>query len=171
MLGRRSQPSCPIGMWSVFPLRKEVVHCLCPHRDRRDVRLRGRRARSFDDGSRQHSASDLESQPEHGRADVVPRNWLSATGTTDLSAFFRVIHWSDIWDLYASQGLGVILFGFGSGQTESLSPTQRRRRTMTISGYWRNTACSVAPSFVVFVATILASLKGAGAAHSVPRCC
>jgi hypothetical protein len=37
------------------------------------------------------------------------------TGTTDLSGFFRVIHWANIWDVYSSSRFGTLLFGYGIG--------------------------------------------------------
>jgi hypothetical protein len=46
---------------------------------------------------------------------------VQLTGTTDLSAFFRLIHWSNIWDLYTSGGIGTWLFGYGPGQTPVLT--------------------------------------------------
>jgi hypothetical protein len=42
---------------------------------------------------------------------------VQLTGSTDLSAFFRLIHWSNIWDLYSDRGIGTLLFGYGAGQT------------------------------------------------------
>jgi len=49
---------------------------------------------------------------------------VQLTGTTDLSGFFRVIHWYNIWDVYSSSGLGTILFGYGIGQTAQLTVLQ-----------------------------------------------
>jgi O-antigen ligase len=46
---------------------------------------------------------------------------VQLTGTTDTSAFFRIIHWTNIWELYSTQGLGVLLFGYGAGQTGLLA--------------------------------------------------
>ncbi len=43
------------------------------------------------------------------------------TGSTDLSGFFRLIHWTNIWDLYASGGLGTWIFGYGAGETPALT--------------------------------------------------
>ena len=43
------------------------------------------------------------------------------TGTTDLSAFFRIIHWSNVWNLYTSHGFPRILFGYGAGQTRFMA--------------------------------------------------
>jgi hypothetical protein len=43
------------------------------------------------------------------------------TGTTDLSGFFRVIHWADIWGVYSSSSFGTLLFGYGIGQTPYLT--------------------------------------------------
>jgi O-antigen ligase len=46
---------------------------------------------------------------------------IELTGTTDMSAFFRITHWSNIWAIYSSQGLGGILFGYGANQTGVLT--------------------------------------------------
>ena len=46
---------------------------------------------------------------------------VEMTGTTDLSAFFRIMHWSNIWELYSTQGLGTMLFGYGAGRTPHLA--------------------------------------------------
>jgi hypothetical protein len=43
------------------------------------------------------------------------------TGTTDLSGFFRVIHWADIWGVYSSSSFGTLLFGYGIGRTPDLT--------------------------------------------------
>lgn len=43
------------------------------------------------------------------------------TGSTDLSGFFRLIHWTNIWDIYSSGSLGALLFGYGPGQTPALT--------------------------------------------------
>jgi hypothetical protein len=49
---------------------------------------------------------------------------VQLTGTTDLSGFFRVIHWANIWDIYSSGGLATLLFGYGIGQTPYLTVLQ-----------------------------------------------
>jgi len=43
------------------------------------------------------------------------------TGTKDLSAFFRIIHWANIWDIFTNQGVITFLFGYGAGQTRYLA--------------------------------------------------
>lgn len=43
------------------------------------------------------------------------------TGSTDLSGFFRLIHWTNIWDIYSSGSVGTLLFGYGAGQTPALT--------------------------------------------------
>jgi O-antigen ligase len=49
------------------------------------------------------------------------RRLVELTGTTDLSGFFRVIHWTNIWEVYSSKGFGTILFGYGIAQTPDLT--------------------------------------------------
>lgn len=43
------------------------------------------------------------------------------TGSTDLSGFFRLIHWANIWDIYSSGGIGTWIFGYGPGETPALT--------------------------------------------------
>jgi hypothetical protein len=43
------------------------------------------------------------------------------TGSTDLSGFFRLIHWTNIWDIYSSGGIGTWIFGYGPGETPALT--------------------------------------------------
>jgi len=49
------------------------------------------------------------------------QNLVLLTGSTDLSGFFRLIHWTNIWDLYSSGGIGTWIFGYGPGQTPALT--------------------------------------------------
>lgn len=46
---------------------------------------------------------------------------VQLTGSTDLSSFFRLIHWANIWDLYTNEGFLTLLFGYGAGQTPYLT--------------------------------------------------
>jgi hypothetical protein len=43
------------------------------------------------------------------------------TGSTDLSGFFRLIHWTNIWDLYSNGSIGTWIFGYGPGETPGLT--------------------------------------------------
>jgi hypothetical protein len=43
------------------------------------------------------------------------------TGSTDLSGFFRLIHWTNIWDIYSNGGIGTWIFGYGPGETSALT--------------------------------------------------
>ena len=49
---------------------------------------------------------------------------VALTGTTDLSGFFRIIHWANIWDIYTSGGWLTLLFGYGIGQSQYLTVLQ-----------------------------------------------
>ncbi len=49
------------------------------------------------------------------------QNLVLLTGSTDLSGFFRLIHWSNIWDIYSSGSAGTWIFGYGPGQTPALT--------------------------------------------------
>jgi O-Antigen ligase len=42
-------------------------------------------------------------------------------GTTDLSAIFRLKHWTEMAHIYTSQDIFVLLFGYGPGQTKLLT--------------------------------------------------
>lgn len=52
------------------------------------------------------------------------RRLVELTGTTDLSGFFRIIHWANIWDIYSSSTLLTKLFGYGIGQSQYLTVLQ-----------------------------------------------
>jgi len=43
------------------------------------------------------------------------------TGSTDLSGFFRLIHWTNIWDIYSNGSIGTLIFGYGPGETPALT--------------------------------------------------
>jgi hypothetical protein len=43
------------------------------------------------------------------------------TGSTDLSGFFRLIHWTNIWDLYSNGSITTWIFGYGPGETPGLT--------------------------------------------------
>jgi hypothetical protein len=49
------------------------------------------------------------------------KNLVLLTGSTDLSGFFRLIHWTNIWDLYSSGSIGTWIFGYGPGETPALT--------------------------------------------------
>ena len=52
------------------------------------------------------------------------RRLVELTGTTDLSGFFRIIHWANIWDIYSSGALLNKLFGLGIGHSQHLTVLQ-----------------------------------------------
>lgn len=52
------------------------------------------------------------------------RRLVELTGTTDLSGFFRIIHWANIWDIYSSGSFITKLFGYGIGQSQYLTVLQ-----------------------------------------------
>jgi len=49
---------------------------------------------------------------------------VALTGTTDLSGFFRIIHWANIWDIYTSGSWLTLLFGYGIGQSQYVTVLQ-----------------------------------------------
>ena len=52
------------------------------------------------------------------------RRLVELTGTTDLSGFFRIIHWANIWDIYSGGSFITKLFGYGIGQSQYLTVLQ-----------------------------------------------
>ncbi|SFN67143.1 hypothetical protein SAMN05428984_0068 [Sphingomonas sp. OK281] len=42
-------------------------------------------------------------------------------GSTDVSGYFRIKHWVEIWQIYSSAGLDHILFGYGPGQSKLIT--------------------------------------------------
>ena len=108
-----------IGMWSIFPIRRQVLIAI-PILG--IVGLIGYTVGAFDRLlTGVGNMAYIWSLEPATVARLTYKQLIEMTGTTDLSAFFRIIHWTNIWDLYSSQGLGVILFGYGAGQTSSLT--------------------------------------------------
>jgi hypothetical protein len=91
-------------------------------------------------------------------ARMTYKQLIDLTGTTDLSAFFRIIHWTNIFEYYSTQGLGVILFGYGAGQSRiiaviPMAPHNDYLRVLAEYGLLNFLV------FVFFVVSILLSLK------------
>jgi hypothetical protein len=104
-----------IGLWIMFPLRKEsilalsvaiVAGCIAVWSGALD------RVLAVLDSMKLlvDLGADYVSRMSFGRL-------VELTGTTDLSGFFRVIHWANIVDIYSSSSLATMLFGYGIGQT------------------------------------------------------
>jgi O-Antigen ligase len=108
-----------IGLWIMIPLRRESVLALAA------FALAVVCAYSL--GAFDRALAMLESM--RLLADLGPdyvsrlsfKRLVQVTGTTDLSGFFRVIHWANIWDIYSGSGFGTIIFGYGIGQTPNLT--------------------------------------------------
>ena len=104
-----------IVMWSVFPLRPQVFVAFFI------LGIAGCIAYAF--GAMDRLLLGLDSMAliwslnPSTVARMTYKQLIDLTGTTDLSAFFRIIHWTNIFDYYSTQGLGVILFGYGAGQS------------------------------------------------------
>ena len=97
-----------IGLWIMIPLRKESVIALAA------FALVAVVANSL--GAFDRALAMLESMqllvdlgPDYV-AKMSFKQLVQLTGTTDLSGFFRVIHWTNIWDIYSSSGFGTIDF-------------------------------------------------------------
>lgn len=106
-------------LWIAFPLRRESLIALLV------VATGGAIALSIGALDRGISTIDnlllvFDVEPS-AIASMSYKQLVEMTGSTDLSAFFRLIHWSDIWSIYTSQGTGVLLLGYGAGQTPFLT--------------------------------------------------
>jgi O-antigen ligase len=103
------------GIWSIFPLRVQVFVAFFL------VGIGGLLA--FELGAADRFITGLNaialiwSLEPSTIARMPARQLIELTGSTDMSAFFRIGHWSNIWQIYSSQGLGGILFGYGANQT------------------------------------------------------
>jgi O-antigen ligase len=108
-----------VGVWSIFPLRMQVLVAL--------ILLGLASCVAYALGALDRLVTGLDSialilslNPSTV-ARMSYKELVAMMGTTDVSAFFRIIHWTNIWDIYSSQGLGVLLFGYGAGQTKYLA--------------------------------------------------
>ena len=104
-----------IGLWIMFPLRKESMLAL-------GVAIIGACFAVWS-GALDRVLAVLDSMKlmiDLG-PDYVSRmsfgRLVELTGTTDLSGFFRLIHWANILDIYSSSSIVTMLFGYGIGQT------------------------------------------------------
>ncbi|MDQ8728057.1 O-antigen ligase family protein [Bradyrhizobium sp. LHD-71] len=145
-----------IGMWSFFPLRREVFLVLFA------LAIAGSIA--FALGAMDRLLTGLESMAliwslnPSTVARLTYKQLIDLTGTTDLSAFFRIIHWTNIWEYYTAQGLGTFLFGYGANQSALIAyipmpPHNDYLRVMVEYGFFSFLI------FVVFVISIVMSLK------------
>jgi hypothetical protein len=107
------------GLWILFPLRKQSVIALAAATLAAVIALWA--------GALDRIIAVLETMkvlvdlgPEYVSR-MSFRRLVELTGTTDLSGFFRVIHWTNIWEVYSSSGAGTLLFGYGVGQTPNLT--------------------------------------------------
>ena len=108
-----------VGMWVVFPLRKETIIGLML------VGVAGVIALVMGAFDRAIGAFEglmfvYRLEPSTV-ASMSYKELVHLTGSTDLSGFFRLIHWSNIWDLYSGGGIGTWIFGYGPGQTVPLT--------------------------------------------------
>ena len=145
-----------IGMWSVFPLRAQVFVVLFI------LGIVGSIAYAL--GAMDRLLTGLEAMAliwslnPSTVARLTYKQLIDLTGTTELSAFFRIIHWTNIWEYYTAQGLGVILFGYGANQTGVIAyipipPHNDYLRVLVEYGFFSFLI------FTVFVISIVMSLK------------
>lgn len=111
-----------IGLWAIFPLRRASVLALAA------LVAGGVGAHMLGALDRLWMAYDhvvlIWSLEPATVASMSYKDLVELTGTTDLSAFFRVIHWANIWDLFSHNNVLVLLFGYGAGQTQYLAYAQ-----------------------------------------------
>ena len=80
---------------------------------------------------------------------------VQMAGTTDISGYFRIKHWMEIWQNYTSGGFGQILFGFGPGQSKVIT----EQRLVPHNDYLRVLAEYGLLNFVCFISLIFIALK------------
>ena len=149
-----------IGLWIMFPLRKDSVLALLA------AIIAG--CIAFWSGALDRVVTVLESMklllvlgPDYASRMPFAR-LVELTGTGDLSGFFRVTHWSNIWDIYSSSSLATILFGYGIGQTSNLTIMPY----IPHNDYLRILAEYGLISFTVFVCFMLHVLRNLRTAQS-----
>jgi hypothetical protein len=118
-VGAAAATVAAIGLWIMVPLRRESALALAAFAA---VALGAYSFGAFD-----RALAMLDSM--RMLVDLGPeqvsrlsfRRLVLVTGTTDLSGFFRIIHWANIWDIYSDGSLGTMILGYGSGQTPALA--------------------------------------------------
>jgi hypothetical protein len=145
-----------VGMWSIFPLRKQIFVALFI------LGIAGVLAYALGTSDRLQRGLDsialIWSLGPSTIARMSYKELVVMTDSTDVSAFFRIIHWTNIWELYSTQGLGVILFSYGAGQTGLVASVPMPPH----NDYLRVLAEYGLLSFLVFVfcvVSIMASIK------------
>jgi hypothetical protein len=142
-----------IGMWSIFPLRRQVFVAL--------FILGIACFLAYTLGSFDRLLTGLNSIAliwSLGPSTVARMSFgelVQLTGTTDVSAFFRIVHWTNIWELYSTQGLGVLLFGYGAGQTGLVAyiPLPPHNDYLRVLAEYGLLSFLVFVSFVISIAT------------------
>ena len=145
-----------IGLWSFFPLRPQVFVAL--------ILLACASVAAYAVGALDRLITGLNaialiwSLDPSTVARMSTKQLIDLTGTTDMSAFFRVTHWTNIWQIYSSLGIGGILFGYGASQTGVLTvlplpPHNDYLRVLAEYGLLNFLV------FAIFVFTIVFSLK------------
>jgi hypothetical protein len=145
-----------VGLWSFFPLRPQVFAALFL------LAIAGLGAYAL--GALDRLITGLNaialiwSLDPSTVARMSTKQLIDLTGTTDMSAFFRITHWTNIWQIYSSLGLGGILFGYGASQTGVLTvlPLPPHNDYLRVLAEYGLLNCVI---FVVFVFSIMFSLK------------
>ncbi|MDX3965451.1 MAG: O-antigen ligase family protein [Bradyrhizobium sp.] len=145
-----------IGLWSFFPLRPQVFVVI--------ILLACASIAAYAVGALDRLMTGLNAISVIWRLDpstvarMTTKQLIDLTGTTDMSAFFRISHWTNIWQIYSSLGLGGILFGYGASQTGILTvlPLPPHNDYLRVLAEYGLLNCIV---FVVFVFSIVFSLK------------
>ena len=103
-----------IGVWIAIPLRKESLIALAVFAV---VAFIAVWVGAFDRAFATFESMNLlvEMGPDTV-SKMSFRQLVELTGTTDLSGFFRVIHWTNVWDIYSSKALVHYFLDTGSGK-------------------------------------------------------
>lgn len=145
-----------IGLWSFFPFRPQVFVALillvCASVAAYAIGVLDRLTTGL------NAIALIWSLDPSTVARMSTKQLIDLTGTTDMSAFFRVTHWTNIWQIYSSLGIGGILFGYGAGQTGVLTvlPLPAHNDYLRVLAEYGLLNFLV---FVVFVFSIVFSLK------------
>lgn len=81
---------------------------------------------------------------------------VTLSGSRDVSAYFRIKHWAEIWQIYAQGSPGQILFGFGPGQSKAVT----LQHLVPHNDYLRILAEFGAVNFGCFLMLIVIALRG-----------
>jgi len=77
------------------------------------------------------------------------------TGSSDVSGYFRIKHWYNIWDIYSKCDYFQIIFGYGPGQTKIISDM----KLVPHNDYLRILCEFGVANFILFISIIIIALR------------